>query len=906
VRLAPGAAQSFRDLPRETQRSLAARIDHLAAFGLPSGLPGVGEADKVHCLPVDEIALICSAQPEERIVTILAIEPLSEPVPRTFKRIFASRARRAWSGGLLADVLQDLRLALRMFARSPGFVAVTVLTLAIGIGGNTAIFSVFTNVFLNQLPFREGHRVVRLRDSVVAPSGEVRRYNMAPRNFLTIRDRSHVFANVVGMNGSSLTLTGTDEPERISGTFVSEGWAPALGLQPILGRVFSAEEEEAGDDADVVIISHALWQRRFGSDPEILGRGITLDGRDRTVIGVMPAGLNFPYDSDAWLPGTFDPHDGRAHDLNILARLRDGVTFEQAQQELNALARDLEAEFPATNANAGLSVEWARDNFIDEEDRVVLALLGAVAFLLLITCLNVTSLLTARFLSRQHEIGIRAVLGAGRMRQLRLFLTETLLLFLIGGAGGAMLTFWMKDYLVVLVPEVLRNQLALGEIGLSLDVLAFTVLLSLITGLVFGTAAALRGTSADLRSLLNAEGRTSSRAGGQRRMQAALVIGEVSMALVLLVGAGAMIGQFRQLQSKDLGFDAGQLVTMRIDLRGSRYSEGASRANLVQELEAAIGTVPGVVSVGTTTVNPICCGDWGANIDIEGRERPADGSSIIINHRFVTPRLFEAMGIPLLRGRIFNEQDNTRSSPVTIIDSRMAARFWPDEDPLGKRVRRFPDGEWRTVVGVAAEVRDHGDYNDTWYLPYFQDPSGRSTDGLHIMLRAEGDRSAVIRSSQSAIWEVDPNLAIYGVELMDELYASSLSQDRLGAVVAGLFATFALVLAAFGIYGLMSYLVGEQTREIGTRMALGAQPGDVLRMILGDSIRLVIAGLGLGLAGTLILKRVLAHLFVDAAAVVTPGVILGVAVLLAFATLAATYLPARRAARLAPVIALRG
>jgi putative ABC transport system permease protein len=388
-------------------------------------------------------------------------------------------------------------------------------------------------------------------------------------------------------------------------------------------------------------------------------------------------------------------------------------------------------------------------------------------------------------------------------------------------------------------------------------------------------------------------------------MQGALVVGEISLALVLLVGAGAMIGQFRQLQTTDLGFEAEHLATFRIDLGGTRYAEGEGQSDLLRELEAAIGTVPGVLSVGTTTVNPICCGDWGANIEVEGVERPTDGSSIIINHRFVTPELFKAMGIPLAKGRLFNETDSTGSTPVTIIDSRMASHFWPGEDPVGRRVRLFPDGEWQTVIGVAGEVKDHGDYNDTWYLPYFQNPGARSTDGLHFMLRADGDPATVIRSAQSAVWSVDRNLAIYGVELMDELYTSSLSQNRLGAVIVGLFATFALALAAFGIYGLMSFVVGEQTREIGTRMALGAQPADVLGMIVGNSIKLVIMGLGLGLAGTLVLHQALAYFFPGLEGLVGPALVLGVATLLATATLVATYMPARRAARLDPVRALR-
>jgi putative ABC transport system permease protein len=935
VEFSATAAQAFRDLPRAEQEALAERIGFLEAAGLPPSIAASRDGAHLSVLPAGN-QLLYVAERSDHIIVIIGLEPLRDTAPGTVRRLFraalppaALRRAFGWLPGLkpavnslgklsgpgrsrrfvfeaVTDLLVDLKFALRTFRRSPGFVALTLLTLAIGIGGNTAIFSVVNNVFLNPLPLHDGERLVRLRDFSVAPNGELRKYNMSPLNFVAVRERSEAFEDVVAALWHSFAMTGSDSPERVAGIMVSPNWLSTLGIKPLLGQPFNPEQERLGAASGAILISHRMWQNQFGGDEQILGTTITLDSRVRTIVGVMPRGFNFPYGADVWVPTVFDRHDGRSHDLAVIARLKPGPTIEQAREDLTVIAQSLTETYPNTNTDLGLDVVPARDNFIEEQDRIVLVLMAAVVFLLLITCVNVTNVLLARLMSRSHEIGIRAALGAGRFRQLRQFVTETTLLFVLGGLGGVVLTFWLRDYLAVLVPNVLRDQLDLGTIEVGGEVLVFSLVLSVVAGLVFGTAAALRGSNPDLQALLK-EGGRSTGSGGRRRVQRALVVSEISLALVLLVGAGLMIDQFRQLVGDDLGFEAENLLTTRIDLAGSGYDGAEQRTNLLRNIRVAAERVPGVSAAAVTTVNPICCGDWGARIEVEGLERPADGSSIIINHRYITPGLFETMGIPIIRGRAFADMDDTSSLPVVIIDSRMASHFWPGEDPIGKRVRMDRPGvdvPWLTVVGIAGEVRDAGDYQDTWYLPYYQQPTGRSADQLHIMIRMATGPSSVVPALQSAIWEVDGNLPLYETELMNELYTASLSQDRVGAVIVTLFAVFGLALAALGIYGLMSYVVNEQTREIGMRIALGADRGKVLRLVVKDAARLVVIGSIIGLAAAFGLNRVLSHLIADLGNA-QPAVLVVVVALLCGVGLLATYVPARRAARLDPVEALR-
>jgi len=904
IELSSRAESALRALTRTEQRLVARRIDRLAAFGVPTdALPG--EAG-VRLVAAGDHLLMCLES--EGAIVIAAIEAVEEPAQETVKRaakapLLGAAASRF--GRAFGDMWMDLRFALRTFRRQPTFVAVTVLTLALGIGGNTAVFGVFSNVFLGELPLRDADRLLRLRNYSVATNGEQRTYNMSPRDFLQIREHAGSLEDVVGILVQSFTVSGEAEPERVSGVFVSEGMTNILGVEPILGTTFTPEQEALGDDSGVVLLGHAFWQRRYGSDPQTIGETLLLDGRPRVIVGIMPPAFRFPYDAELWMPHLFPSDDGRSHDLNVMAHLNPGLDIESARQELDALASTLAEEFPDSNRDVGIQARYARDTFIDGDDDTVMALLGAVGFLLLITCVNVTNVLIARFMSRQHEVGIRAALGAGRFRQLRQFLTETTLIFLAGGAGGLVLTLWLRDYLVVLIPDVLRNQLDLGQVRMGAGIVGFTLVVTLVAALMCGGIAALRAMNTNLQQVLK-DGARSTGSATRRLMQRGLVVAEVSLALVLLVGAGLMIDHFRTLQGEELGFEAESLLTMRINLEGTAYDTAERRSNVVRAMEQAVAAAPGVVSVGMTTVNPLCCGDWGAVVDIDGREPTSDGSRILVAHRYVSPDLYATMGIRLNRGRLFTEQDDARSEPVVLIDQRMADHYWPGEDAVGERIRlgSRPDAPWRTIIGVVAEIKDVSDYDDGWYLPFHQDAAARGTDELHLMIRLQGDAEQIVPVAQQAIWDAAPDLAIYEVRMMTEVGDELVADDRLAAVVAAIFALLGTALAGFGVYGLMAFYVGQQRLEIGTRLALGARPNDVLAMVLRQALWMTAAGLGVGVVATVALSRIMGYFMsgLDAASI---PMITAVALLLGAATMAATWIPARRAARIDPIQVLR-
>ncbi|MGD8818422.1 MAG: ADOP family duplicated permease, partial [Acidobacteriota bacterium] len=800
VELSQRAEAAFRAVPREQQRALARGIDRIAARGLPADA-AEGDAG-ARIVDAGDHLLMCVER--ENVVVIAAIETIDEPAPETVRRAAraplltarGARLARAWG-----DLWADLRFALRTFRRQPVFVAVTVLTLALGIGGNTAVFGAFSNVYLGELPLRDADRLLRLRNYSVAPNGEVRAYNMAPRDFLQIRARADLLDDVVGILGHSFTVSGEGEPERVAGVLVSEDMTAIFGVEPILGTTFTAEQEALGPDAGVVLIGHALWQRRFGGDPAAVGSTLLLDGRPAVIVGVMPAGFTFPYDAELWMPGRFAADDGRSHDLAVFAHRGADVELAAARQELDGIAAALAAEFPDSNENIGIQARPARDSFISDEDDTVLALAGAVAFLLLITCVNVTNVLIARFAGRQHEIGIRAALGAGRWRQLRRFLVETGILFVAGGTLGLLLTLWLRDYLLVLVPYTLRNQLDLGEIRIGPGILGFTALVTLTAALICGGVAALRALGASLQQTLK-EGTRSTGSAARRVIQRGLVVAEVTLALVLLVGAGLMINHFRALQNEDFGFDVDNLLTLRINLEGSAYDSAERRSNLLRSLEESIGAVPGVESVGMSTTNPICCGDWAAAVEIEGRETASDGTRLLVTHRYVSPGFFDAMDIAVERGRAFSARDDAGAAPVVMIDRRMADHFWPGTDPVGARIRMGsrPDSPWLTIIGVVSTIKDVAEYEDSWYLPFLQNAAARGTDSLHFMIRYRGDAEGIVAPLQRAVFAAAPDLATYDVRTMRSAAEELVADDRLAATVAGLFALLGTALAGFGVY----------------------------------------------------------------------------------------------------------
>ncbi len=718
---------------------------------------------------------------------------------------------------------------------------------------------------------------------------------------MLVRAENRTFTGLVAMNGGSVALPGEGSPERISAVGVTAGWNELLGVEPDLGRSFTTDEETEGESAGVALISHSLWQRRFGGDPAVVGRTLAVDGGALTIVGVMPPRFNYPYAAEIWTPLRLDPTDARSHDLNAVARMRDGVDVDAVRADMARIYEALRQVSPGTATDEGIQVATVRQDFIRDDGRMVQALLVAVAFFLLLACVNVANLLAAHFVARRREMGIRAALGAGGGRQLRQTLTETLVLFLGGGAVGLLLASWLGDVLLVLLPNVFRTELDVGTPGLGAPVAAFGLATALLAGVISGSAAAHRASRGDLRRALHDGGRGASTGGA--RIQDALVVAELALSMVLLLGAGVMFDHFRRLNQEDLGFEPEGVETLQVSLEAERYADGQTRNQVVRSLEARLASLPGVDGVGVTSVNPLCCGDWGAPVEIEGHPPPPDGTPLHIAHRYVTPGYFATMEIPVLRGRVFPGADRPGGELEVMVDANMARRHWPGEDPVGKRIRIVRDGEpWRTVVGVVGAIEALGDYDEGWYLPFYQEPMGRSNGMLHIMVRLRDE--SVVSDVRRAIVQVDPDLPVFEVAAMSDLRRQNLSQDRLGAVMTAVFAAFGLLLATVGLYSLMAYLVSLRAREIGTRIALGASAVDVLRTVLTRAGKLVVLGAAAGLVLALALNHVLRGIVLGVR-MAGPGLVLPIlAVLLAVGGVA-VLVPALRAVRVDPVRAFR-
>lgn len=752
----------------------------------------------------------------------------------------------------IRDLIDDVRFALRSFRRRPVFSGAVLLTLAVALGGTTAIFGAMYGVYRAALPFEDADRLLRLRSFALSASGGERVYNVPDRDALAIRSTSRTLSQVAAMRGYDLALVGDDLAARVRAVEVSEGWNELLGVDPILGRTFTAAEEALGASAGVAMLSHALWRDRFGSDPSLVGSPIQLNEGVLTVVGVMPPDFRYPYDAEIWTPFRMDPANHTGHDLNVVARMTDGVTLQDVRADMVRIFNLVRDDAPGTIVDDGFHVATVRADFIREDGRIVQALLVAVAFLLLLACVNVANLLTARFVARGREFGVRAALGAGRGRQFRQLMTETMLLFLMGGAAGILVSSWLSGTLETLVPDVLRDQLGVG-IGTSPIIIVFALGLSILAGLAFGLAAARRAQRADLFSALYGGGRGAS--GPRSRLQDGLVVVELALSVVLLVGAGVMADHFTRLRTADIGFDVEGLYTMRLPLQQDRYASADARNDLIRRLESEVAAEPGVLSVGFTSVNPLCCGDWGASIEIEGMQRSPDDPPLLIHHRYATPGFFEAMEIPLRRGSAFDPAAGPTSAPTVIVDESLANRFWPNVDPIGQRVRLAQGGEWREVVGIVADTHMEGDYDEAWYLPFHQDPTGRSNDDLHILLRVQG--GAAVEAARRAIGRVAPNLPTYEVAAMSAHRDALIAQDRIGSLISVAFAGFGLILATFGLYGLLAYLVELRSREIGIRIALGASQGSILWIVLAQGTRLLLAGLAAGVVIALVLNDVL-------------------------------------------------
>ncbi|MFL5539507.1 MAG: ABC transporter permease [Longimicrobiaceae bacterium] len=797
-------------------------------------------------------------------------------------------------------MLQDIRYALRSLRQHPIFTLTAVLTLALGIGGNTAIFSAVDGVLLRPLPFPEPERLV----TVWGHHASIGRETASLPDYLDWRRESRSFSGMAARANTQFTLTGTGEPEVIAGALVTANYFRVLGSPIPVGRGFADEEEKSGASR-VAVLSDGFWRREFGGRPDAVGRRIILSGVPYTIVGAGPRGLSEPENVDVWTVLTTDTTLGRRSDfLEVVGRLAPGADARRAQEEMSTIAGRLERAYPGTNAGWGVELVGLQERIVGEIRPALLVFMGAVALVLLIACANVANLMLARVASREREVTIRAALGASRRRLVRQLLTDSVVLALAGGALGLGLAVWGVRGLQALEPGTIPR---LGEIAINGSAFAFALGLSVATGLLFGLAPAGRILSYDLRAGLaeGSRGMAGHRSVGRTR--SLLVLAEVALASVLLVGAALLLTSFIRLQGVDPGFAPRGILTARLTLPRARYADSTRQTGFAEALLAQVRNLPGVRSAALASDAPLGDGPPYWSFAVAGVEPPPPD---VVQDAVVfrtTPDYFRTFAIPLVRGRLFEARDRGDAPPVALVSEGLSRRFWPGRSPLGARIT-FDDPEdstavWMTVVGVVGDVRQEGPVAAAYpqlYVPLAQF-SGRS---LLIALRTTGDPLALTPALKRAIAGLDPNLALGRVATMEERVASTLARPRVNALLLAGFAVTALMLAALGIYGVIAYGVVQRTRELGIRMALGARGDDVLRLVLRQGMAPVLAGLALGLGGALVASRVLRGLLYGVGAT-DPAAYAGVAAFLAVVALAASYLPARRAAMLDPVVALR-
>jgi predicted permease len=800
-----------------------------------------------------------------------------------------------------------------MLAKKRGFTAVAVITLALGIGANSAIFSVVNGLLLRPLPYSESERLAIIWTH--SPGANVAQDWPSPGQFNAIKSQTDVFEDLALVRGRSYNLSGGETPERVDAVQITTNLLTMLGARPLAGRLLLPEEDSPGKP-QTVVISHSIWQRRFGSDPSVVGRAVTLNGESYTIVGVLPRDFSLGYEviptvsamqqPELFLPLALDAKGAESQgdeNYNVVARMKPGATVERAQTELDVVAGRLAQQFPdyyPPSRAFRLSVRPLLEQVVGDVRPALLVLLGAVGFVLLIACANVANLLLARAATREKEMAIRTAVGASRRRVVRQLLTESVVLACLGGALGLLAAYWGLDALRGLGPG---NIPRLRDIGLDVRVLSFTFGVAVLTGVIFGLAPALRGSRINLSETLKEGGRSS--VGGGGRLRSALVVLEIALSLVLLVGAGLLVRSFVRVQQVEPGFDARNVLSMRLSVGGTSYA-GERSGEFFRELLTRVRRLPGVESAGTASILPLGGGIGWGTITIEGYASANGQEQIQADQRIAGAGYFETMKVPLAAGRYFDEQDTAESQKVAVIDENMARTYWPGADPVGRRFKRGdPDGEapWLTVAGVVANVKQYAldaDSRVTFYTPHAQSLSGT----MYVVARTSVEPSSLATSVTKEARALDPNVPAFDVKTMEQRLSDSLARRRFAMTALGLFALVAMALAAVGIYGVMSYAVAQRTREIGVRVALGAQAGDVLGLVIRQGMLLAALGIGLGLVGAAAVTRVMGSLLFGVGAN-DPATFAAIALLLAAAALLACYVPARRATKVDPMEALR-
>ena len=801
----------------------------------------------------------------------------------------------------LRNVPQDIRQAFRLFFKEPAFAAVIVLTLMLGIGANTAIFSIVDAVLLKPLSFTDSDRLMMIQSRDVKQGGTY--YSSYP-DFLDYRSQSRSFEEISIVRSGGYTMTGHGNAERIAGGRVSANFFSMLGVQPLLGRTYRPSEEMPGSDP-VIMMSYSLWQRRFGGDPGIVGQSLTLNTRPHTVIGILPPDFHYPIEvtiAELWgtlaLDGQVLQDRNTRNELSMYGRLARGVAPVQARTEFNGIAHRLEQQYPATNRNRGIEIVSLQEEVVGDVRSALLVLLAAVGFVLLIACSNVANLLLAHAASRRKEIAIRTALGAARWRILQQLATENILLALIGGVLAVLLARWCINAVISLnagstIPR-------LEEVGVDGRVLLFTCCISVLTGAALSLAPAWQMSRSDINRVLK-EGSDSPRRFLLRQL---FVVSEVAIAIVLLVGAGLLVRSFSQLLRVDLGFDPAGVLKLSVSLPATKYRDDQQKSTFLRHAIERIESVPGVQSVGVTNITPLTGYYSDVDFTIQGRAVSASERQPNAEYRTVTPGYFEAMRMRVERGRLYNEPEFSESN-VVVINERMAHLYWPHEDPLGKSIALSkPDRRWREIIGIVADMKHSGvdvEAKPEVYIPTFSNPGGV----YDILVRATLPPATLTNALREEFHELDPDMPLFTVRTMEDRVAKALARQRFAMLLLTGFASLALILAAIGIYGVMVHVAAERTREIGLRVALGARSADLLKMVVGEAMKMVLAGAAVGLALAFVIVRAMSGLLFGVSAR-DPLTFAAVSAVLGIVALAASYLPARRAAMADPMKALRG